>query len=239
MSALSAMDLLQVWERGQRASLPQRALLLLAADPAEPEPQQLPVGLRDQRLLAMRERLFGRGLTCVAPCPGCGERLELPLDTRQFEVPASAVGELVLERAGAQVRFRTVTGEDLVACAAEPDLDTAERRLLERCVLEARLDGQAVAAAELPPDLLEALGTALADADPGAVLEVAVTCPLCGHHWANPFDIASFLWTELQDWALRVLGEVHTLASVYGWTEREILDLGPWRRSLYLQMVGR
>lgn len=239
MSALDAMDLLQVWERGQRATSPQRALLLLAVDPAEPAPQQLLVGQRDRRLLALRERLFGRGMTCVAPCPGCGERLELPLDTRQFQVPDPRSRELILDLRGARVRFRVACGEDLVACAEEPDLDAAERCLLERCVIEASLNGRPVAAGELPQELLEALGSAMAEADPGADLEVAVTCPFCGHAWASPFDIAAFLWTELQDWALRVLGEVHSLASAYGWSERQILDLGPWRRSLYLQMVGR
>ena len=31
--------------------------------------------------------------------------------------------------------------------------------------------------------------------------------------------------------------EVHTLASVYGWTEREILSLSEPRRAFYLEMV--
>jgi hypothetical protein len=37
--------------------------------------------------------------------------------------------------------------------------------------------------------------------------------------------------------ARRILQEVHTLASSYGWHEAEILALGDTRRAMYLQMV--
>ena len=38
-------------------------------------------------------------------------------------------------------------------------------------------------------------------------------------------------------WAVRLLGEVHELASAYGWREHDVLALSPWRRQAYLQMV--
>lgn len=240
MSTPGATELLEVWEQGQRATAPERALLLLAADGAEASPGDLPVGQRDRRLLALRERLFGRSMACVAPCPRCGARLELSLDTRQFELPEASPGELVLDRpTGIRIRFRVPIGTDLVACAAEPDVAAASRGLLRRCVQEATLHGASVEVEALPENLVEALSQAMAEADPGADLQVQASCPACAHAFQNTFDIVSFLWTELQDWAIRVLGEVHALASAYGWTEREVLALSPWRRRLYLQMVGR
>lgn len=239
MASLGAPELLQAWERGQHLRAPERALLLLdAAHPAS-SPGDLPVGQRDGQLLALRERLFGRGMVSVILCPSCGEKLELLLDTRQFNVPGAASPELQLEQQGFRLRFRVPTGMDLVTCAAEPDVITAERGLLRRCLLEARLQGQAIEAENLPEALIERLAQAMAEADPGADLQVSATCPTCDHQWESTFDIVSFLWTELQDWAVRVLGEVHALASAYGWTERDILELSPWRRRLYLQMVGR
>jgi hypothetical protein len=51
-------------------------------------------------------------------------------------------------------------------------------------------------------------------------------------------DPVTFFWSELQATARRILLQVHTLASAYGWSEREILGLSDTRRSLYLQMVN-
>ena len=85
--------------------------------------------------------------------------------------------------------------------------------------------------------MVEAAGEALAQADPMADLRLGLTCVACGHAWQSPFDTASFLWTELDAWAARILREVHTLASAYGWTERDILSLSPGRRAQYLEMV--
>ena len=42
---------------------------------------------------------------------------------------------------------------------------------------------------------------------------------------------------EIHAWAKRTLREVHTLASAYGWSEREILSMSAVRRALYLEMV--
>jgi hypothetical protein len=47
----------------------------------------------------------------------------------------------------------------------------------------------------------------------------------------------SYLWSELEEWAHRVLVDIHTLAGAYGWSERQILALSPVRRQLYVDMV--
>jgi len=239
--SLGATELLQAWERGQSVTAPEKALLLLAAaSPGIPiaSLRELSVGERDECLLALREQLFGRAMACVAHCPNCGEILEFPVDTRQFEGPGGSRQELALERGGCLVRFRVPTAGDLVACAAEGEVSRAEQLLLKRCVLEASREGLAVEVEALPSDLIDAMVRAMELADPRADLQVEASCPFCNHQWESAFDIVTFLWTELQDWAIRVLREVHVLALAYGWPEGEILDLSPWRRRLYLQMVG-
>jgi hypothetical protein len=50
--------------------------------------------------------------------------------------------------------------------------------------------------------------------------------------------IASYLWGEIDDWARRVLRDIHVLASAYGWRESDILDMNARRRETYLQMLG-
>jgi hypothetical protein len=74
-------------------------------------------------------------------------------------------------------------------------------------------------------------------ADPRGRIQFALDCPACLKHWEETFDITSFFWSEVSAWALRQLREVHVIASTYGWSEAEILALGPARRRAYLEMI--
>ena len=78
----------------------------------------------------------------------------------------------------------------------------------------------------------------MAEADPQAEVELALNCPACGEGWQAPFDIESFFWDEIGAWARRVLGEVHVLASSYGWRESDILNMSAWRRQFYIDLIG-
>jgi hypothetical protein len=78
----------------------------------------------------------------------------------------------------------------------------------------------------------------MAEADPGAWIELALGCPGCGEEWSAPFDIVSFLWAEVEARARELLEEVHALASAYGWGEGEVLALSPERREAYLELVA-
>ena len=69
-------------------------------------------------------------------------------------------------------------------------------------------------------------------------MNLALDCPACGAHWQSVFDIVTFLWGEIEDWAQRLLYDVHLLASAYGWSERDIVAMTPRRRRMYLEMVG-
>ena len=78
----------------------------------------------------------------------------------------------------------------------------------------------------------------MSEADPQADLEIDLACPACDHCWQASFDIESFFWSELSAWAKRLLGDVHILASAYGWRETDILNLPPQRRRVYLDLVN-
>ncbi len=75
------------------------------------------------------------------------------------------------------------------------------------------------------------------EADPQGNVQLALDCPACGHRWLQAFDILTYLWREIDDWAQRTLREVHLLASAYGWSEQAILALSARRRHMYLEMV--
>ena len=79
----------------------------------------------------------------------------------------------------------------------------------------------------------------MAQADPQADVQLALSCPACSHQWQSVFDIVSFFWSEMNAWAYRILREVHILASAYGWREADILAMSPYRRQLYLKMVSK
>src|SRR4051812_23275948 len=82
LRALSASDILSLWELGQGRHPVDRALCVLA--PAFPEMDwralaRLPVGRRDALLYTLREQTFGGTMNARAACPGCGAQVELSL----------------------------------------------------------------------------------------------------------------------------------------------------------------
>jgi hypothetical protein len=264
MRALSASELLSIWEQGLAQPASQRALTLLAAACPDAPPgtlAQLSIGQRDSRLLRLREWTFGPQLVSLAACPKCGERLELTFSAAEVRVRSptqaftdqgegdqevsrsdgedSQEGEtLALSLAGCHVRFRLPNSLDLAAAAALEDAAATRQVLLERCVLHARQDDQEIGLDQLPADVIDTVVEHMARADPQGDVELALVCPACSHEWQAVFDIVSFFWSEIDAWAQRTLREVHSLASAYGWREADILAMSPWRRRLYLEMIS-
>ena len=190
----------------------------------------------------MRSHIIG-----VATCPGCGERLEMAFDVSEIRIaPHLPDGDGVCEEveefgfniAGYALCFRLPNSRDLSALAGDADSAASRRLLFVGCVLSAECEGADVSAAELPGDIVAAVIAHMAEAAPQAEVQIALTCPECAHCWQATFDILSFFWQEIDDWARRILRDVHALASAYGWRESDILALSLYRRQLYLEMVG-
>ena len=244
MRALSASELLSVWERGQAQPRVQQALLLLAAACPEISTEalaKLSIGRRDTCLLALREWTFGSQLISLAACPHCGERLELAFKVADIQVipPAEHVEVYSLNIDDYQVCFRLPNSLDLAAVTGSTDMEAARQLLIERCLLSVEQGGEEQFAGQLPVDLVAAVGQQMGQADPQADVQLALTCPACSHTWQAVFDIISFFWSEINAWAYHILREVHILSSAYGWSEADILALSPSRRQFYLEMVGR
>jgi hypothetical protein len=85
--------------------------------------------------------------------------------------------------------------------------------------------------------VVDRLNREMEQQDPYAEIHMSLSCPACNHRWTSSLDIVSYLWGEIEDWAQRLLADVHTLASAYSWSERDILALNPTRRQFYLDMV--
>ncbi|HUI83242.1 MAG TPA: hypothetical protein VL240_03415 [Candidatus Binatia bacterium] len=233
MRAFSNSDLLDLWERGSALHPLDRGLLALSAALPEVPPATLadwPLGRRNQALVELHGRCFGAGLQGWSACPSCGEKMEFELDGRALAQQQDAAQRDETLMLNGQT-FRLPSSRDLAEVAGMADSQAAAIRLLERCRIS---DTEPLAWAD---EDVERVGEQMARADPLAEIRIALRCPACGNQSAETLDIVSFLWEQIQARAKRLLWEVHAIASVYGWTENQVLSLSAARRSLYLQMV--
>jgi len=245
MAAMTSKLLLAVWESSHHRHPIERALALL--DAAWPDVgignwARASIGQRDCGLLGLHESLFGAELVTTTRCPRCTERLESTFMTGDVRVRAPAAPVALpprqLHGQDYEIDYRLPTSEDLLEIAASGiDTEAATRELLRRCVLSAQHADRAVDPIALAPPILAHLGDQMAGEDPEAEIRLRLTCPSCGHAWRVSFDIVSYFWSELEEWAHRVLVDIHTLAGAYGWSEHQILALSPARRQLYVDMV--
>lgn len=245
MEPPSTARLLAVWEDGLDRSPPERTRLLLGeASPEQvgDDPGSLGLGEVDDRLLRLRESLFGSRLEAVSRCPACGGMIEWELDVADLPAPArlpSALSDRSVVADGQAIRFRAPCLADLEAAGTAGSAEEGRAILLQRCLLGAGPAGQDPVVVEtLTPAMIDAVAGALEEADPLAVLRFGVRCPVCSTAWSAGFDVAGYLWEELDLWARGLLAEVHLLARGYGWSESEILELSPRRRRLYLEMIA-
>lgn len=244
MKALDAGALATLVEDLRGLGHTTRAVRLCRAVSAELDEEAawaLPVGQRDTRLAALRVAQFGPRADCYVECPACGEGLEFDIDVAALaEAQPAPSGAAMVEEGRWRVRYRLPSSADLEFIGAITDGATARAALLSRCVEEiSAIEGTARATVgDLPVATREALETEMSRRDPNGATTVALTCAGCGHAWTALFDIAGYLWRELEGEAARVLREVDALARAYGWSEAEILALSPQRRGAYLDLVG-
>ena len=221
---------LDLWEAGVPQTPAVRAILMLEAA-GEPDVAGWTVGDRDLALL----RAYcdtGRGIAALAGCPGCGAVLDVSLDTSAL--PGGRDGAVTVAEGEYAVTAHPPTVGDLQALSPTEDVESSRRLLLTRCVVSATFAGEEIAADELPPDVVHRVEVALGEADPAADIQLALVCPDCETTWSELLDPVVFAWSTVESAARRLATDVHTLAHAYGWSEREILALSPFRRHLYL-----
>jgi hypothetical protein len=235
VGALTASALLDVADRMDDVGPVDRALLLLRhAGPCRPTPpEDLPIGERDRLLLQLRIDTFGPVAPARTACPDCGTALDAPVHLPALVAasPADPAPRTVAAPGGTVV-CRPPTSRDLLALPAGADPGQARAGLLAACTQWD--DG---GSGPLPPAVAEAVATAMAAADPLLDVQLRLQCAACGASWDDPFDIVAFLCAEIRARAQRLLGEIDELARTYGWSEAEILALGPRRRQRYLALV--
>jgi hypothetical protein len=149
--------------------------------------------------------------------------------------------ELSVEAESYRLKFRLPNSRDLATLSGGQDEGNDRRKqLLARCLMEASTsEGESLQIEQLPETALQAMVQEMNRADSQSNLRINLTCPACGHCWEGLFDIVSFLWAEIDNWAERTLRTVHLLARAYGWREADILAMSPTRRQIYLEMASQ
>jgi len=237
MEALRGERLLDAWAAGRGQHDLRRALTLLTLTLPETTHGALaafPIFERDRLLLRLRILSFGSSLQATATCPGCAETVEfLASVTSILGESESLAPESTLDwvESGTRLRLRAVTTLDLLASLEAPDVETAEDILLSRClsVDDAFTD---VASWAQTPGVRAQFERLHSPMD----VSFALTCPHCSHHATLSLNVPHFVWLEVQHAAKTLLGDIDVLASRYGWSERDIVNMPPRRRAAYLEL---
>jgi hypothetical protein len=234
MRPLRGELLWEAWERGVKQGHLDRPLTLLAvACPGRrwEELAGLSLAQREVELLQLRSITFGDTLRGCVPCSFCATRLEMEIQVSSILERAEALNApdaASWRHDGCVFTMRRATTRDLSALASAPD---PRRRLLELCTVCEPTGGSVVGDCEaLAVEHFNRLNE-------GAETRLTLQCPACSATDQVDLDIGRFLWAEVRHAALTTLREVHELASAYGWSEAEILDLSSTRRAMYLGMI--
>lgn len=235
MNRLSASELLNLWERSYGQPPWQRAIsFVLSGSPQfiDLDVMSFPIGFRDRHVARLRADHFGNRVLSSAECPQCRAPVEFEVHLDQcFKLTESRYQPVATDAlTGSGFGLRPLTTEDIISQFVST---TAPENLVRRCLIDPSKATVALTAAEI-----DRLALSLEELDPESRIEFALSCPECQHSWSSLFDIVSVFWFELNTWARRVMQEVHVLASRYGWSEAEILQLTAWRRAVYLGLTG-
>jgi hypothetical protein len=206
------------------------------------ETARLSIGERDATLLHLREWLFGRQLHNLAKCPVCSEQIEWDMDTREI-ISQSAVyekspEEFLLKENGYAILFRLPDSNDLSEAMVIKENTAGEWKLLERLIIDCKYNGKPFKIKKLPERILTLLDQKIGENIPQADIVMNINCVNCNNQWDVPFDIMSYLWGEINNWARHILQDISTLARTYGWSEKDILLMSPARRRIYLDLIN-
>jgi len=201
----------------------------------------LSVGDRQFLTTCLAGRLRGDEAWFTVDCRACGERFDFPL--RFCELPVKSAGpsypfcETTLE--AGTFRWRVPNGADQKALALQPSDEESLRTLLQRCLVYEKTrtatgDPTGVIA-DLTDSEIAQVEDALEAQAPEIATRVQAACAGCSQINEIEIDPLQYLNAPFQE----VIIDIHRIASVYHWSEAEILSLPRQRRLRYLDLIDR
>lgn len=231
--------MVRLWEWGQARHPVDRALgVLTVAEHGDWETlARLPIGERDRALLQLYQAQFGGQLECRADCPACHEALEFALGLASLTRPVDAISEAVLTVDDVVYTVRSPTSHDLGRAVGAPELESAREALLIACVIA--VDGRTGSPPTLSAEVIEAIDAQLEALHPLTTIRLCLSCPVCSAAWTGVVEPDRFVWHQLEARVMSLLDAVHRLASAYGWSQADVLDLSPATLRFYLERLDR
>lgn len=181
--------------------------------------RELTIGDRDRVLAGMYGAFYGWDVLADARCSACQARFELRFSLAAMLEARSPDGSADGEPAAVQV------GDARVRMPRVSDLCGDPRDLMQRLTLNGDVEDMAAAEA------------ALEAADPALELDLAGTCPECGHAQTVPFSMAGFMGAALARDHRFLMREVHLVARTYGWSLDSILGLTRAERQEFVRLI--
>ncbi|MEO1226057.1 MAG: hypothetical protein AAFX92_17695 [Pseudomonadota bacterium] len=181
-----------------------------------------------QQLVALLDAETG---WMTADCQHCGEPFDFAM--RFGDLPCKSAGEGFPFSSVNGATYRAPTGADQEALAdVGGDGSAAQRSLVALC----RVDGaMPVDVGHLDEADLARIDAALEAVSPEAVTETSLDCPSCGRTCTVDLGIDAMPLPRPDT----LYQEVHRIASIYHWSEGEILALPRQRRQRYLALIAR
>jgi hypothetical protein len=185
--------------------------------------------------LLLRQAWIGDRIVSEGSCrqADCRERFDISFSVNAYlaahraRKPRNVIpaGDGWHELAGAGIRFRVPSVQDLLAALARPD---AAAVLTAGCV-EPR---------DVTARQLRRLDQALSALAPSLIDLVGGGCPACGAEVSLTFDPLAYCLAEFRDEFGGLYRETHQLAAAYKWPEESIHRLPRGRRRRYAALVN-
>lgn len=208
-----------------------------------PEDELWQCSLRDrlQALIAIVIGTQGQNLGLRVNCtqPDCRELVEIELDLTNFK-QAGQVGLFSCKPApDTELQLRLPNGYDQLEWLNKSGTHTDSIFSQMATSLTTRLNGEIPPEGwQIPEAWLDLISSELEKRDTLMNLEINTVCPACQHDLRVDLDIEEKLLALLASEQKRMLEQIHQLASVYHWTEAEIISLSRQRRLYYLKRIN-
>lgn len=184
---------------------------------------------RDRLLAILYISLYGSKVESTLSCQNCGEKFDL--DFSLYDLLNQCQPELTLESENGiyvldtGISFRLPNGEDEMLINGLTNQE-AERLLLDRCLVNRN-----------PECDKEAIQLRMSEIAPVLNLVMKAICPECSHSQNVQFDIQSFFLLRLKQERPLLIEEIHSIASHYHWSQKEILELPRNLRKQYAALI--
>ncbi len=195
---------------------------------------------RLQGLLAVVVATGGQSALLSVRCPRgpCRQQIELELDLTAFQHHEDEDGFTFTPEPDMSLHIRLPTGNDQMNWLRSTPRNSEDMAVNMATTMVTRINDSPPEKDWLMPESwLQYMEPAIEKRDPFTAMTLDAECPNCGH--TVPFDI------DLEDHLIHTLStvqrsrmdEIHRLASVYHWSEEEILSLPLKRRQYYLGRI--